>query len=167
MNKKFLIVVIIIILLAAAIVFSLRLLTGEDSWICVNGEWVKHGNPSAPMPNSGCGNNQPTSQAEIIITNLSENQIISSPLKIEGKARGSWFFEAVFPVKLLDGNGKQVSVTYAQAQGDWMTDDFVNFNALFNFTAPETDKGILLFQNDNPSGLPENQKEFRLSVRFK
>lgn len=27
----------------------------EDSWICSNGEWVKHGSPSDPMPQTGCG----------------------------------------------------------------------------------------------------------------
>lgn len=26
----------------------------EDSWLCVDGEWVKHGNPSAAMPQAGC-----------------------------------------------------------------------------------------------------------------
>lgn len=27
----------------------------EDTWICENGGWVKHGNPQAPKPESGCG----------------------------------------------------------------------------------------------------------------
>jgi spore germination protein GerM len=27
----------------------------EDDWICVNNEWVKHGNPSAPKPTTPCG----------------------------------------------------------------------------------------------------------------
>jgi hypothetical protein len=27
----------------------------EDNWICIDGQWVKHGSPSAPMPESGCG----------------------------------------------------------------------------------------------------------------
>ncbi len=30
-------------------------LSREDDWICVNGEWVKHGMPSAPMPTESCG----------------------------------------------------------------------------------------------------------------
>jgi hypothetical protein len=29
----------------------------EDDWICVDKTWVKHGNPSSPMPESGCGEN--------------------------------------------------------------------------------------------------------------
>jgi len=28
---------------------------GEDTWICVKGEWIKHGAPSRPMPETGCG----------------------------------------------------------------------------------------------------------------
>lgn len=32
-----------------------RFLTGEDNWICQNGEWVKHGVPSAPKPTKPCG----------------------------------------------------------------------------------------------------------------
>jgi hypothetical protein len=88
-------------------------------------------------------------------------------LKIEGKAKGSWFFEAVFPMKLVDSNGKEIAFAQAQAQGDWMTYNFVSFIAELNFEKVETDTGVLIFHNDNPSGLPENSKEFRLPVRFK
>ncbi|MFH1522391.1 MAG: hypothetical protein ABIE43_01070 [Patescibacteria group bacterium] len=26
----------------------------EDDWICENGQWIKHGVPSAPMPEDPC-----------------------------------------------------------------------------------------------------------------
>lgn len=26
----------------------------EDTWICENGQWVKHGVPNSPMPESQC-----------------------------------------------------------------------------------------------------------------
>lgn len=32
----------------------------EDDWICVEGKWVKHGNPSALQPTAGCGRQEPT-----------------------------------------------------------------------------------------------------------
>ncbi|MFA5133741.1 MAG: hypothetical protein WC459_02985 [Patescibacteria group bacterium] len=41
------------VILAGA--FITRLFSGEDDWICKNGEWVKHGNPSAPAPDKYCG----------------------------------------------------------------------------------------------------------------
>lgn len=28
----------------------------EDDWICVEGQWVKHGSPLAPIPEVGCSN---------------------------------------------------------------------------------------------------------------
>jgi hypothetical protein len=37
------------------IVLTLLILRGsEDDWICVKGEWIKHGVPSTPMPTSLC-----------------------------------------------------------------------------------------------------------------
>lgn len=47
--------IIIFILLFSFLVLA-RLLVGggEDAWICVEGEWVKHGVPSAPKPEKEC-----------------------------------------------------------------------------------------------------------------
>jgi putative hemolysin len=41
----------------AGLVFILRFVIGgpEDNWICVNNQWVKHGNPAEAMPTTGCG----------------------------------------------------------------------------------------------------------------
>ncbi len=44
-----------IVLLVVAVVFVLRVIGGEDAWLCVDGTWIAHGHPSAPMPTSGCG----------------------------------------------------------------------------------------------------------------
>jgi len=48
--------ILTVILIAAVILFGIRFILGgpEDSWICVNGEWVKHGMPNAPMPTEEC-----------------------------------------------------------------------------------------------------------------
>jgi hypothetical protein len=48
--------ILIAILVAAVIVFFLRFVIGgsEDDWICVDGQWIKHGVPSAPMPEEIC-----------------------------------------------------------------------------------------------------------------
>lgn len=94
------------------------------------------------------------------------NAVIKSPLSIEGKARGTWFFEGSFPIKLLDGNGKEIATTAAQAQGEWMTENFVNFKSTLEFTKPQTEKGTLVFEKDNPSGLSEKADELRVSVVF-
>ncbi|KPJ57179.1 hypothetical protein AMJ49_01020 [Parcubacteria bacterium DG_74_2] len=102
----------------------------------------------------------------IRVTNPQPNQEIESPLAISGEARGYWFFEADFPVKLVDGNGFTLGQTIAQAQGDWMTENFVSFRADMRFTIPFTFKGWLILEKDNPSGLPENADELKIPVVF-
>ena len=58
--------IFIILVLIAGILLTIRFLFGksEDTWICDNGQWVKHGNPEASMPASGCGQPQTQSQPE-------------------------------------------------------------------------------------------------------
>jgi len=95
------------------------------------------------------------------------NETIQSPLAIRGQARGAWFFEASFPVKLFDENGQQLGMAVAQAQSDWMTESFVEFRATLEFQKSTTKKGILVLKKDNPSGLPENADALRVPVIFK
>ncbi|MDP3958191.1 MAG: Gmad2 immunoglobulin-like domain-containing protein [bacterium] len=96
-----------------------------------------------------------------------QGALVGSPLVVSGEARGTWYFEASFPVRLLDGNGRELAVVPAQAQGEWMTTEFVPFEATLSFKAPATDGGTLVFEKDNPSGLPEHADSFSLPVRFK
>jgi uncharacterized membrane protein len=53
-DKKFLFTVLTLILFLALFVFSLRLFSGEDDWMCQGGQWVKHGQPSFAAPNVPC-----------------------------------------------------------------------------------------------------------------
>jgi hypothetical protein len=186
--KHFLIIIGAFALLAVIAILSLRFFSGpEDTWLCQNGAWVMHGRPSAPMPAMFCGspavNETPTSsdnispkqtgtstvdliRSEIKIAKPSANEIISSPLTIEGQAKGTWYFEASFPVKLIDENGEIIARGIAQAQSDWMTTDFVPFKATLSFDSGSSTIGMLIFQNDNPSGQPENEKQFGIPVHF-
>jgi uncharacterized membrane protein len=43
------------ILIIVFIVAGLRIFSGEDDWICRDGSWVRHGNPSFPAPQIPCG----------------------------------------------------------------------------------------------------------------
>jgi hypothetical protein len=94
------------------------------------------------------------------------NDKVLSPLEIKGEARGHWFFEASFPIKLIDGNGNEIAHGIAQAASDWMTENFVPFQAKIEFQYPETKKGTLILEKDNPSGLPENADELKIPVTF-
>jgi len=94
------------------------------------------------------------------------NIIITSPLTIKGQARGIWFFEASFPIRLVDENDNQLGIAVAQAEGEWMTENFVPFTALLTFTNPLTKTGKLILEKDNPSGLSENADELVIPVQF-
>jgi hypothetical protein len=104
---------------------------------------------------------------KLVVQMPAPNAIITSPLIVSGSARGPWYFEASFPVKLLDGAGNELAVTPATAQGEWMTEEFVPFTARLEFAAPATDTGTLVLQKDNPSGLPEYDDSFSIPVRFR
>lgn len=95
------------------------------------------------------------------------NQLITSPLDIQGEARGTWYFEASFPVKLLDNNGNEIALSVASAQGDWMTENFVPFKLNLVFSKPDTETGTLVLIKDNPSGLPQNDAQVSFPIRFK
>lgn len=92
--------------------------------------------------------------------------LVTSPLLVTGEARGSWYFEASFPVKLLDAHGNTLVQWYAQAQGEWMTTDFVLYESTLIFPQPTTATGTLVLEKDNPSGLPEHAASVTVPVRF-
>jgi len=103
----------------------------------------------------------------IRVTSPIENSVVGSPLIVRGEARGSWYFEASFPIVLVNWDGFIISETHAEAKGDWMTEDFVPFEAQVIFDKPEYGAtGTLILKNDNPSGLPENDKAIEIPVRF-
>lgn len=97
-----------------------------------------------------------------------QNQVVSSPLRIEGEARGQWFFEATFPVVLTNWDGLIIAEGYATAQDDWMTEDLVPFTAELTFTVDTSvsNRGSLILQKANPSGLPENDDAYEITVFF-
>ncbi len=52
--KTTLLIIAAVIILVIMVIIGLRFLTPEDDWICQNGQWVKHGNPTAEMPSKSC-----------------------------------------------------------------------------------------------------------------
>jgi len=157
------------ILVLAILYFGiLRLVSGpEDTWICQSGQWVKHGYPSAPMPTTLCPGQHPAPvQPDVILTTIKANDVIISPLTIEGQAKGPWFFEASFPVQLVDASGNVLAQTAMQATEEWTTENYVHFTGQMTFDSTTSTTGKLIFHNDNPSGLPEKLKTFEVPVRF-
>jgi hypothetical protein len=92
--------------------------------------------------------------------------VVGKDFAVIGEARGAWFFEASFPVEVLDRDAKSIAIGIAQAQGEWMTEDFVPFRA--DIKVPETYIGpaTLILKKDNPSGLAENDASIILPINI-
>lgn len=97
---------------------------------------------------------------------IKSGQEITSPLSIEGQAKGSWFFESNFPIKITDKDGNVLGTSYVQAQSDWMTEDFVPFKGVITFSSETGGEGFLILSKDNPSGLPEYDKSISIPITF-
>ncbi len=84
-----------------------------------------------------------------------------------GEARGVMYFEASFPVVVIDDIGTIVAEGIAQAQSDWMTENFVPFTTTLTVVdVPTTATGKILFKKDNPSGEPAYDYTYLVPVTF-
>ncbi len=92
---------------------------------------------------------------DIVVTLPFPGAVTGKSFSVTGKARGPWYFEASFPVVVVDKEGAILDQKPAQAQGEWMTTEFVDFKV--ELTVPESYIGpaTLILKKDNPSGEPE------------
>lgn len=162
-NKIFLAIIAMAILLV--IVFGVKLFSGEDDWICNGGEWVKHGHPSATQPIGPCFSGI---NSGLTIISPKANEEIKSPVVIKGYVNGDGWtgFEAVAGViKILDKNGELLASAPLAIQGEW-TKLPAYFETTLDFVDSESGDAKIVFSNENPSGLPENDRTFALPIKF-
>ncbi len=108
-----------------------------------------------------------TDRDEIIPTQPLIGQRVTSPLVVEGRARGSWYFEASAPMELITSEGERIAEGFVTAQENWMTEEFVTFEGTLTFTVPEgVESGTLILRADNPSGLPQEDRSVEIPVKF-
>lgn len=176
-KKELLIIIVVLAIVGSGVFWTLS----KKSKVSVTNfeECVAAGNPIRMLYPTQCSHqgvsftedigNELEKMNFIRIDNPRPNQIIKSPLLISGEARGSWFFEASFPVDLVDSDGRILVQSFATAQGEWMTSDFVPFTTMLTFTTDENiygKKGTLILRKDNPSGLPEHDDALEIPVTF-
>lgn len=92
---------------------------------------------------------------------------VTSPLRVSGIARGSWFFEGDAPVVVLDSGGRAIGAHYISAQDEWMTRQFVPYAGSVEFQVPEKEgRGTLVLKRDNPTGREKHDRSVRIPIRF-
>lgn len=100
MGKRIAIGLLVILLIIFSILILFR--SNEDTWICDNGQWVKHGNPTSSMPTKECVGKASivTQKSEnISIESPNANTKVSTPFVVYGKAR---VFENQLNYRVLD-----------------------------------------------------------------
>ena len=102
----------------------------------------------------------------VVIDSPRPGDVVSKEFSIAGKARGQWFFEASFPIEVLDKNGGVIGSAVANAQSEWTTTDFVPFKA--DIAIPDSYSGIVtvVLKKDNPSDIPDKDASasFQVSI---
>lgn len=93
-----------------------------------------------------------------------EGATVSSPIELSGEALGVWFFEGNFPYRLQTQTGDVLATGAVTATADWMTTEFVPFEASIEYVVPASTAAELVLMNDNPSGLPENDASLTLPL---
>lgn len=111
---------------------------------------------------------------EITYVNASSDMIVpelpfpgavtGKEFSVIGTARGNWYFEASFPIEVLDQDGNTLVQSYATAQGEWMTTEFVPFKG--EVKIPETYIGpaTLVLHKDNASGEPDKDASISFPI---
>ena len=129
------------------------------------GAWWYFGVPHTAQPARVVDTGNAAQKADLIVLDTPQpNQAIASPLTLAGRARGSWFFEATFPVVLLDAAGNTVAQGHATAQSDWMTTELVPFKVEVTVTMSYSGPARLAPLKDNPSGLPEHDDSLEIPI---
>lgn len=120
---------------------------------------------------SGSGEEQSSSassideKSDVVVISPKRGRRVTSPLTVNAKARGNWFFEGQIPVQLVDEEGNVIATAIGQVDGGWMTMELVKFTATLTFETT-ANRGYVVIKKDNPSGLPENEGEYRVLVRL-
>lgn len=90
--------------------------------------------------------------------------VTGKDFSVIGRARGVWFFEASFPLELLDKDGKLLATGFAQADGEWMTENFVPFKGEIQAPKSYIGPATLVLKKDNASGLPEHDASISFPI---
>ena len=120
---------------------------------------------SVPSPTPTTNESINTS-SEIIITEPATTSAIKSPVTIKGTAPKSWTFEGVLTVLVEDIQHKTIAGGPVYIKEITGSDNRVSFESTVPFSTKNV-SGFITIKNDNPSGLPENNKSFSLPIQFK
>ncbi len=132
--------------------------------LLVGGAWYAFDSGMIPTPVGTEMTWQNASANDIIIDQPLPGASVARSFALTGSARGQWYFEASFPIEVVDVSGNQLFENFVQAQGEWMTTEFVPFSASITIPGNYTGPAKLILHRDNASGLPEHDKSVSIPI---
>jgi spore germination protein GerM len=103
---------------------------------------------------------------QITINSPKDKSNVNCNFDVEGEVAGTWYFEGDFPVKITNMQDKELATGIATAQGEWMTEEKVEFNARLNCDKCKQGKAKLVFNKSNPSGKKTDSDSAVLEIQF-
>lgn len=161
-NLKIFLALILVAVLSSAITWYAFSFQKEPTLITNNGE-VVNSNSSDNLPATKTDNKK----EKVQLDRIKNGSTVSSPLVLRGTIDPSWMFEGQFSVQIWGADGKLITQAllndlYGTSQTEGRP---VAFEGKAEFRT-EQKTGTLVFKNANPSGLPENDKSYTVSVNF-
>jgi len=161
-TNKIIGIIFIIAGVLLVIVFIIRFNSPEDAWLCQNGQWVKHGNPSSAQPSTACREGEKKidtkKQTEkkpngtplgILITDPNLRAQVTSPLLIKGSATAPNFDHNAIKFKIIDKDNKILGEG-SSVPGDKQRDGSFAFEAKVEYKDAKAGMGFIMI-NDNPN----------------
>jgi len=136
-----------------------------EAKLCPDGSAVGRTGPNCEFAECANGIDYTSASADLIkVESPVPGEAVGKNFSVEGVARGTWFFEASFPVVVLGKDGEVLVETYATANGEWMTENFVPFHSDIKIPESYSGPAKLILKKDNPSGLPEHDASISFGV---
>lgn len=156
-----------------AIIIAFIIVLGVCVWIFFilpspgSGPVVSTSTPATTTATSTAASTTATTTAlhdRVHVTEPVAGAAVGQTFVVAGEAPGSWYFEASFPIEIVDNQGNIIAQTHAQALSDWMTTEEVPFSATTTITNGYTGDANVVIKRDNPSSLPENDDSVSVPI---
>ena len=154
MNSRF-----ISILLALVTILGIAAVIFQKGWL------TPYTYTAPPVSEVATSTFEIPAQSLIHVSSPTASSSVGGIITVKGEARGAWYFEGSFPLKVLDQNRNSIGAGVAHAEGEWMTANFVPFTASIDVTESKYHgSATLILLKDNPSGLPENDDSVSIPI---
>lgn len=163
-QKKGLLAVVALVAVASVVLYAIMKNPPSESPSNGNGNVAVNAPTNAPVtpPPALVGTYVNSTAAMIGADSVTANS--TTQVTIVGQAVGNWFFEASFPVEILDNANNVIGQGIAEAQTDWMVVTMVPYVAVITLNAPYSGPATVVLHKDNPSGEPVNDASVSFNV---